>query len=79
MRYRLRTLLIVLAIGPIVLGIAGREAWRRYDKWQRARLIQGVLNGIPAPAGGGIRQLIVDREPQPEYTPISKVPVGPQD
>ena len=35
-RYKLRTLLIVLTLGPPLLA----GAWRRYDRWNREREIQ---------------------------------------
>jgi hypothetical protein len=34
MRYRLRTLLIVLALGPPVLTPALTEGWKRYRWWR---------------------------------------------
>lgn len=40
MRYRLRTLLTVLALGPMVLAWAGI----RYDRWNREREAQGELD-----------------------------------
>jgi len=36
MRYRLRTLMIVLALGPPVLALAWWN-WLRFDEWNRKR------------------------------------------
>jgi len=49
MRYRLRTLLIVLALGPVVIALAwwGCDSWRMHQEWERE--FWGRF-GEPAPA-----------------------------
>ncbi len=42
MRFRLRTLMIVLALGPIVLA----WAWLRYDHWNREREAQLEFDAV---------------------------------
>jgi hypothetical protein len=42
LRYKLRTLLIVLALGPIVLA----GAWNRYDQWSRKGEAQRELDAV---------------------------------
>ena len=63
MRYRLRTLLILLAIGPPMLAI-GYWRWAEYRAAEE-REIAGHFNGpgsrhIFAPVGGGIREILID-------------------
>src|SRR5262245_4514764 len=38
-RYTLRTLLILLAVGPPVLAPVGVWAWRKYDAWRNMRSV----------------------------------------
>jgi len=47
LRYRLRTLLILLALGPPVLAFGGLAAARAYREWQRpAREIVIGFTGV---------------------------------
>ncbi len=55
LRYRLRTLLIVLALGPPVLA-AGWWGWSEYQEWrerQRRELRQSDLIDLDLPHLGG--------------------------
>ena len=54
MRYRLRTLLIVLALGPPILAvawIAPQKAIERYRQWQFERLIPLIQTTVVPTSG----------------------------
>ncbi len=52
MRYRLRTLLIVLALGPPLLAV-GYWGWWRYCKWKENRELERGMwtSDLDLPAG----------------------------
>jgi len=55
MRYRLRTLLIVLALGPPVLAgawLAYPKAVERYRQWQLDRLLQQIAATLKPNSSG---------------------------
>jgi len=55
MRYRLRTLLILLAVGPLLLSLA----WTQYVTWkaERDRKAQPIYWMISTPPPGGYSQV----------------------
>jgi hypothetical protein len=71
LRYRLRTLLILLAVGPPMLGrLVWPEVEARYRAWQ----IQRQRDSIE-PAGGGLRLISDGRYPVTEGGGLIEVPV----
>ena len=40
LRYKLRTLLILLAVGPPMMAPVGVWAWRKYDAWRNMRSVR---------------------------------------
>jgi hypothetical protein len=54
LRYKLRTLLILMAVLPPVLGMVGAFAWREYREWRRVQVIRELLRSTPSPELGGI-------------------------
>jgi hypothetical protein len=76
MRYRLRTLLIVLALGPMLLWIV----WTKYEAWRAAQAARErqraairlwlVLDGTSMPPPAALRQLPAAPKPDKPATPI---------
>lgn len=61
MQYRLRSLLIVLALGPPLLA----GSWRAYAQWQLSREWESVGGpGMIAPFSGTISCFLDTEEPQ---------------
>jgi hypothetical protein len=59
MRYRLRTLLIVLAVGPALIA----WGWSEYLAWHGARMREEQIRSIKTASGG------IGYGPLPHYAP----------
>ncbi len=74
MRYRLRTLLILLAVGPPMLAWWGWPmAKSQYDAWRWRKAVE--LAKHIRPTGGGLRLVPKDRYPVLEGGGLVEVPV----
>jgi len=71
MRFRLRTLLILLAVLPPILAPLGLLAWREYDAWRNMRSVRASIVGYLGAA--------LDDDPNlgPGVHVVKTVPGGP--
>lgn len=73
LRYRLKSLLIVLALGPMVLAGAW-FGWERYTEYrERQRRLATLRTLILRPDGGGVRCISAAPVPDPD----GPGPLGP--
>ena len=63
MRYRLRTLLIVLALGPPLLW-GGYVAWGRYSAWREQQLRQSLVNTARISGPSSLRIISIPARPK---------------
>jgi len=75
MRYRLRTLLIVLAIGPPFAGLAFPAIWREYSAWRAERMHRYQVSRIK-PAQGGLRLSLEDITTNRPIPPAKRLPTS---